>query len=62
MNDDIFFLSLFLFPVSFLGLAYFRLLNMRLVLQIASERSILQLAPDGESLVLLNSIKIPCCR
>ncbi|KAL1551154.1 hypothetical protein AAHA92_19033 [Salvia divinorum] len=29
---------------------------------IASERSLLQLTPDGESLVLLNSIKIPHCR
>ncbi|XP_042052237.1 uncharacterized protein LOC121797660 isoform X2 [Salvia splendens] len=29
---------------------------------IASERSLLQLTPDGESLVLLNIIKIPHCR
>ncbi|KAL8518470.1 hypothetical protein ACS0TY_009737 [Phlomoides rotata] len=29
---------------------------------IASERSLLQLTPDGQSLVLLNNIKLPYCR
>lgn len=62
MNDDIVFLCSFLFLISLLELAHFRILNTSLVLQIASERSLLQLTPDGGSLVLLNSIKIPHCR